>query len=1000
MISFFKFSQSLTLIFSLLCFSCRLFCDPGFDDIAIGTEAGIETEIPDDEPGSSEHKADRRRISLDKQPFELDSGLFDFLTKESKGLDSEDITHLPRPMNFGTGGIVEKTEQWRMLMNRYSKLPSMIASAALIVNQILDPQKFLQRSKDLGFTLSSKTLSLSPVYLSVQIQSHAMIHALIEKFKDLKSSIEATPSSASTLIEDVSQEVSLALDEVHRILPTLVEKLQDEIQSMQVSLKSGLDKNLLTQLNFDQDDAQFKLKDWQKNPSHPLNPVNWSFDKDSVLVGQEILLNSKIAYTRVHLSSLKKARLNSSDQKALGDYLKKAVVSKSSDGKKDKVLKNPPEGTVLVVHSIVKDATGKPIGVAVIRRKTNGPHQARTIAVIPYPGSEDALLFRPKLPKDLPQISVGIAREGKGAKKIPGFQFLVLLLEEIREQVEGLSKSDLEAAKALKKNSHVFYQYCHADRNVLLSYEQVRLESLLQRIIEIQSLLSRFIDQVLDGQYSKDWMNTAFEVGSSQNALAICASMIAEKYVFDEQAKNQVIGNFAIDARTARIGNFFSRGTNGKQAVLGANSVMSGQHSVIEMQARSWMDTVTVDVYFEGLNPSNEALGEFTLGPNTEKNQNISDYHVYILDPEATAYASLLSCVSELISFTHKNRTGYYKKPIGLCIQGHEDVFLKDENGEVVHGTVDGINGQTKGMINDLSFFKPSHGRFVIYQEAAGLSWAQDWVDYDEATMTAGMRIREVATVARENFRIILDGSGTMKGVFEKVVEALEAEFKALNDASLTSIPTVHIFGAKDIDEYNSVFKPLKAKHGQNMAKFDSNKLLRQEFTQFARGPLSLEELKSERAFGPSPIVAGLKSLLQAKAGRGGIPNKPWILAIISDFQDSDPCFAIQNWVSYFRKFPLDGKRVEALMTRKNGALSINNIAGGVWENLQEIQLISTNGIIEKKISAAKWITKDPLARKGDNGIYFFRKAKNGNFNQALSKFMQPIRESVKQRAN
>ena len=140
---------------------------------------------------------------------------------------------------------------------------------------------------------------------------------------------------------------------------------------------------------------------------------------------------------------------------------------------------------------------------------------------------------------------------------------------------------------------------------------------------------------------------------------------------------------------------------------------------------------------------------------------------------------------------------------------------------------------------------------------------------------------------------------------------------------------------------------------------------------------------------------AGIRSLIESTPDRGGIPNKPWILAIISDFQDTDQFFEANNWVTYFSRNPVGGKTILPLMANENGGLGINSKPGSPWENLIEIQLISANGIIEKKISASKWIRADKLMKKGDNGIYFFEKAKDGSFSEALGKFMEPIRAAL-----
>jgi len=974
-----------------LLFSISLIADPSFDDVGQETTSGTALEIRNVQDANPSTESGTPKISLTQSYPEISP---ESLNLKPVSLSEEDLTPLERPSNFGSGGVIEKSEAWQKIMGEFSQLPTVISSSTEVVNQILKPESFQKLAKELGFTIETEKLKLSPLYSSLQLQSYSLVQSMMKEFKNLKGEIRFAPNSAQPLIEETRKNFDDSLKAIQIAALEVAQGLSDSQGTLDSSLKKEQDLELLKTMNFDRSDAQFKLKDWKQDINHPLNPINWKFDTNSALAGQEVELNQKIAYTRVQFTYLKRAKTAASYPKALGDNLQKAVVSTSSDGKKNRILRNPPDGYVLKVHSLVRDGNGKPIGMALVRLK-KGETRARAVAVVPLPKNGEAQLFRPKLPGEIQSVSSSRSTIARAGKKIPDFQFMNQLLLEIKKGIESLDSGDTEAAKNLKEKSYTFYQYCHDDRETLLGFDQKELEDLLKNIVIIESSHARLLDQILDGSRSGNSMDTAFEVGSSQNALAICASIIAERYAFDEQAKNQVIGKYSIDTRTARIGNFFSRGTNGKQAVMGANSVMSGHYSLIEMKARDWMETVTVDVFYEGLNPSPKARGEFSLGANTENNRNTNDYHIYVLNPKAQSYPSLLKCVSELIPFQVDGREGYYKKPIGLCMQGHEDAFFKGEDGEILHGTVDGIEGESKGSIHDLSFPKPDHGRFVIYQEAPGLSWAQPWVDYDESTMTAGMRIREVGKVDKKNYRIILDGSGTMEGVFEKVVEALNSEFEALNDSSLASIPAIHLFGAVSKSEYDTIVKPLNQKYTGKYAKIDQSGNMRAEFLAFGRGPKSLNQLSSEKPFGPSPIAAGFRSLLEAKPDRGGIPSKPWILAVISDFQDSDKCFAYKNWVSFFQKNEVNGKRIAPLMISKNGALGINNEPGSPWENLVEIQLISANGIIEKKISAAKWITKDELMKKGDNGIYFFKKAKDGNFREALGKFMEPIRAGV-----
>ena len=985
-------SKLVLLIAPFLCLcSAYLTADPSFDDVVQESHHNSQVaEVKAQQPITNDETL-VRKISLDQNYYELNSNLFK-LTPVS--LSEEDLAPIEQPADFGSGGVVEKAEAWQKIMGKFSEFPTLINSSSEVVNKILSPESFKVLSSELGYQFESEILTLSPLYSSLQIQVYSKIQSMKEDFLKLKAELVSSPNAADSLLDEAKKELLDSLKDIQLSAVEVAQQISSSKELLKQSLKDDQDLSLLNQIAFDQPDAEYQLKYWKQNINHPQNPANWIFDTSTPLAGSDVSLNKKIAYTRVHLSYLKQAKESASNPKLFGEKLEKAVTSRSSDGKKNKFLQNPPQGYKLIVHSIVKDASGKPVGIALAKLKV-GEKIVRSIAVVPLPQNDKAQLFHVNIPKSVGRLVGSNGSISNGQKRIPDFGFLQDLLKEIETAIGAQGSANPVTAQSLKEKSYIFYQYCHDDRKTLHSFSRSELEGLLKNIVVIESLHSKLLDQILDGSRSEAELSTAFEIGGSQNALAICASMIAEKYTFDEGAKNQVIGSYSVDTRTARIGNFFSRGTKGKQAVLGANSVMSGHYSIIEMKARDWMKRVTVDLFYEGLNPSSKARGDFSLGPNTDGNRNTNDYHIYVLNPESENYASLLECISELVTFEHDGRTGYYKKPIGLCIPGHEQSFFKSDNGDMVHGTVNGIEGQSKGSIHDLSFSKPAHGRFVIYQEAPGLSWAQPWVDYDESTMIAGMRIREVGQVDKRNFRIILDGSGTMEGVFEKVVEALEEEFNALNDSSLASLPAIHIFGATSLSQFESIAKPLQEKYTNRYFRTDQAGNMRPEFLAFGRGPLTLKELNQEKPFGPSPIAAGIRSLIESTPDRGGIPNKPWILAIISDFQDTDQFFEVKNWVTYFSRNPVGGETILPLMVNENGGLGINSKPGSLWENLVEIQLISANGIIEKKISASKWITDDKLMSKGDNGIYFFEKAKDGSFREALGKFMEPIKSAL-----
>ncbi|MCJ8346766.1 hypothetical protein MJH12_14590, partial [bacterium] len=802
------------------------------------------------------------------------------------------------------------------------------------------------------------------------------------KLTELKKDLETSPELAKTLIANFEKYLKDTDENLDDAIKTLKDQTSDEslLTYQEQAQKNAKD------LSFGERDALKSWKELLKNESDALNPVNWSFDKNSPLVGQTLIANTKFPYVMIYNSKLKNAkRYASTGSKPNKDkyetYLKGSLLTKSSSGKQ----KMTRAGYSYKVESIAKDGNGKVLGY-VVRKISDGKAVGQSM-LIPHDVNTSTLPLKIKIKSKKPKFS-SVEEVKQGDFKIPSFTFLVNLLKETSTQIEALELGNEDAAGLFKKNAYAVYQYCFYDRSAIKAYSQKELKSLLDLIASIENSINIHLNQGIAQRISKQ--KAIFEVGTTQNILAICASIICENYKFDEQSKNIILGNYAVDANVVRIGNFFAKGTNNKDEVESADGVMSGQYSLIKMTPRAYMTDVTIDLYYKGLNPSSKGTA------------NTNDYAIYALNPAGSGYQELLKCISTLNTLDKNGWTGYYKKPIRECINDQtKDAFFEDSSGELAYATVNGVSGKSSGMIDGITF-NPLKKDFVIYQEAAGLAWAQDWVDYDEATMTAGMRIRKLEKVKKENFRIVLDGSGTMGGVFEKVIEGLETEFKSLKVPSLMNLKTTSLFG---IQENPSKYKTMMADDKKNNRKERMpNGVVRPAFLQASKGPISLSDLKLEKPGGPSPLLAGMKRLITAPANNGGIPKEPWILAIISDFQSTDKFFSYNNWVNYFARNPIDGQKISPLFRRSgrdgNYRYSINQTAGSTWENLQEVQLISVNGIIQAKtIKVADWMTKDPYFKKGDRGIYLFDQMTPQNFKDAMSKFMQPIKESVQGRS-
>lgn len=969
------------ILFFLLLSHQALIANPDFDGIGQTTEEvvleneDVETVESEEENSSIENQSN---TSSDvTYPNSLESLSEDTLTRVKKPLaelNVSSLVNLKMPEKFDVG-MVDGLKNWKEVSSEYSEVTSS-------VSEFFDKSWELIDEKESKEKFSKEELN-SKEYFAYRLESYAEVTRIIEKLGELKKDIESSPEVAKDLIAKFKE---------------YVEESQSKLEDAKDNLKKGAsDGSLATyQEQAENNSADYSfgekgaLTTWKtllKEEESDLNPMNWTFEKESALVGQTVTLNKKLPFVMIYDKKIGYAKKYAPSGKKYNKenyqkYLKGSLVTKSSSGKP----KIASDRYSYKVMSIAKDGSGKTLGY-VVKKLSQGKLVGQNM-LIPHDSTTSTFPLSMKIDSKKPKFDEK-QEANKGDYKIPSFAFLTNLLKETQVQIDGLEQKNEEAATAFKKNAYAVYQYCFHDKQAIAQYSQEQLKTLLDLVGAIENGINLYLNTGIDQRINKE--KAMFEVGTSQNILAICASIICEHYKFDDQAKNIILGNYAVDANVVRIGNFFAKGTNNKDDVKKANGVMSGQYSLVKMVPRDYMTDVTVDLYYKGLNPSSKGTA------------NTNDYSIYVLNPQGAGYQELLKCIATLNELDKNGWKGYYKKPIKECISDNtKSAFYTTSDNEIAYSTVDGVSGKSSGMIDGITF-NPEKKPFVIYQEAAGLSWAQDWVDYDEATMTAGMRIRKLKKVKKENFRIVLDGSGTMQGVFEKVIDGLESEFKDLKVPSLMNLKTTSLFGIQENPtKYKSMWADLKAA-GVTRDKIVDG-VVRPVFFEAAKGPISLNDLKTEKPGGPSPLVAGMKKLIQSPANAGGIPNEPWVLAIISDFQSSDNFFNYQSWVNYFYKNPIDGKKIHSLFRSKtvNGKSTfyINKAEGSVWENLQEVQLISVNGIIaNKSIKVADWMQKDKYFKKGDNGIYLFDQMTPKNFSEAMSKFMQPIKESVQGRS-
>ncbi|MCO4783812.1 MAG: hypothetical protein KC646_15905 [Candidatus Cloacimonetes bacterium] len=967
------------ILFFLLLSHQSLIANPDFNDIGQTTnEVTVENEEEEAVVDQQDETSSENQQSSSDSPYptSLESLSEDTLTRVKKPLSDLNVSslvNLKMPDKFESG-MVDGLKNWNEVSADYSKATSS-------VSEFFDQSWELIDEKESKEKFSKEALN-SKEYFAYRLESYAEVTRIVEKLEALKKDVESSPELAKDLIAKFNEYLEDSKSKLKDSKEVLKNSEKDDSL---VSYENQAKKNLVD-YSFAEKGALASWKDILKGEQKDLNPLNWTFEKESPLVGQTLTLNKKIPYVLIYDRKLKNAKKYSPDgqkydKTKYSDNLKGSLVTKTSSGS----TRYASSKYGYQVMSIAKDGSGKTLGY-VVRKLSQGKLVGQNM-LIPHDSNTSTFPLSMKIQGKKPKFDA--AAEGhSGDFKIPSFTFLTNLLIETQSQIDSLELKNDDAATAFKKNAYAVYQYCFHDKQAIAAYSQKELKTLLDLVGAIENAINIYLNKGIDQRINKE--KAVFEVGTSQNILAICASIICEHYKFDDQAKNIILGNYAVDANVVRIGNFFAKGTNNKEDVSKANGVMSGQYSLVKMTPRDYMTDVTVDLYYKGLNPSSKG------------SENTNDYSIYVLNPQGSGYKDLLKCIATLNKLDKNGWTGYYKKPIKECIDDKtKPAFYTTSDDQIAFATVDGVSGKSSGMIDGITF-NPQKKSFVIYQEAAGLSWAQDWVDYDEATMTAGMRIRKLEKVKKENFRIVLDGSGTMQGVFEKVIKGLESEFKDLKVPSLMNLKTTSLFGIQqDPEKYKAMGAELKASGAKGRL---VDGVIRPIYFEAAKGPISLSDLKSEVPGGPSPLVAGMKKLIQAPSNAGGIPGEPWVLAIVSDFQSTDEFFKYQNWVSYFARNPIDGKKVHSLFRSKtvNGKSTfyINKSEGSIWKNLQEVQLISVNGIIaNKSIKVASWMQSDKYFKKGDNGIYLFDKMTPKNFSDSMSKFMQPIKESVQGRS-
>jgi hypothetical protein len=823
------------------------------------------------------------------------------------------------------------------------------------------PKSFLAANPSIS--LSEEQLNSSYDYqlmqLNIKLQTKKKFFELKEILTSFEQSssqeLEVYLSEINTLKQEISEtrEQTISLLEDNRNLKTVSDEMSLFKENiLPPSLFTGTAKVSTSEEQWEQNFLKKINGSYEESFNAPSNPVHWQYDQSYSLVGAKVsLLENNIQAVEIKSNYVtgvqnryNPGHMDKSFRELFTSRMRNAVHSKklSSSGS-------------YVVHSLVRDNAGNPIAVALAANT-----HSQNLYLVPVPNPGQSQVFHVESPK-IP------------TPKSPSFDmnYLKGLLSSIIEKTKVGHPGNKEEAQAIKTLAHKFYQAMHDNREMVLAENTEKTNSLYSMLREAQNLFNLWLNN--SSSEEKD----RFEIGTSQNCLAICASMLGEIHNF-ENSKNKPVGNYILDLKTVRIGNFYDRGTNDLEEVQKQDDFMSGHYSLTAFQARSWQQDITLDAYYSGLNPSGAG------------NLNTNDYNLYVLDPNHKDLNTFKTCISSLVKFTtNLGQTGYYKKPASECMEEVSDsLFISDS-----HRTVDGVEGQSKGFLNPITLKAPEDGKFLVYQEAAGLKWAQPWVDYDEATMTVGIRLRELKTIPPENWRIVIDGSGTMKGLFEKVASALQSEFRSpvLASAGMGNASNIFLFGCYNPNNAEQYVKAgIWEKPWKVLGANSSNPVGEGTF-HYSRGPISIEQLTKEQPMGPSPVIAGIKKLLDQEPGTpGAIPDAPWTLLIISDFDDKDNFFNYENWISR--------EELGAPLFKNNGYIyEINQ--NGPWSNLQEIHLVTVEKIMNGR-PPKSWLTDEGDISKGfqrgDGGIYIFHD--EPNFSAAISRFMEPIKEGLRKR--
>jgi len=536
----------------------------------------------------------------------------------------------------------------------------------------------------------------------------------------------------------------------------------------------------------------------------------------------------------------------------------------SNPYKRDQLATGRPSGprrnTTMFVNGVIKNKQGTIIAVVVGMTKgsPNG-------FVIPYHGSTDGPVrryFQRPLahPVEERLLTDPMAQKPLGPWARELFAALKTLEDQTsRHDILGVaSKATMadrvtycteQRARAILDGAQALYDLFRTHRAPLLGSDHGLLRDLYESLANVEASLN----SVLEHYGPKADLRkapTALWLGSAQNLVAICVAIIGEAYKFDAETTVATEDGSLVVRRKSRLGNFYSYGTASEAAVTGANYLMSGHYGLHRFIYEGKAPQVTIAVRYDGL----------------EYDKPVTNpYRIVILDPYHPQYEQLLS---ELSVSAPTTAGGVHRRSIAQC-----PAFRNAPGGPVLADRPlpsKQVDPRNQGTV-EFSFPAPQNAErsYVVYQEAAGLTYAP-WVADDEVTTEIlAYDSRPDEQVEPDGFRVIIDASGTMRGLFPKVVAGLRKNLEQLDAAYLAS-------------EISS-FRPVHLFSSENS-----------EHT--IKSPYTLAELDRAPVGGASFIKEAVRTL------GTNIPDKPWILLVLSDFNNNgSPYFNAEDWATTTR---------------------------------------------------------------------------------------------------